>query len=141
MSILHVSLLVALAAGTPKAATATGPTASPRAGSMVGAEVDVWEHKCTELEWSSPADLETFANSMGLASWELVGFPRARTLCFKRKKVDPATPQGRMRILNDRLSKLTLIFNEGHLAEAEYKKRLEEIEGERLKLFSSPELF
>lgn len=100
-----------------------------------------WEHRCVEFEWTKPMDLETFANSMGLASWQLVAFPRPDLLCFKRKALDPRTPQGRLRQLNDRMSKLTLIYNQGHLSEKEYRKRLSSIEKERLQLLASPELF
>lgn len=122
------------------AATLGSPAPQPLSAPPTS-EVERWEHRCMELHWTKATDLETFANSMGLAGWELVGFPRPDLLCFKRRALDPRTAQGRLRQLNDRMSKLTLIYNQGHIGEKEYRKRLDAIERERVELLARPESF
>ncbi len=97
-----------------------------------------WEHRCVEMEWSRATEAEEFANSMGLAGWQLVGFPKPRIFCFKRQQVDQNSGEGRLRMLNDRLMKLTDIYNSGRITEMEYRRRLESIEAERTKVLANP---
>lgn len=131
-TLLFIAALVASAPSLARAQSEAAP-------SKKETPIYTWEHKCIGVEWSKALDLETFANSMGLASWELVGFPSPLIMCFKRRRLDPNTPEGKLRVLNDRMSKLTIIHNEGRLTEAEYKKRIEAIERERSKLLILPD--
>jgi hypothetical protein len=100
-----------------------------------------WEHRCVELEWSKAMEVEEFANSMGLAGWELVGFPKPRIFCFKRRQIDPNSGEGMLRALNDRMMKLTEIYNSGRIDETEYRRRLEAIEVERTRVLGDPDAF
>ena len=93
------------------------------------------------MEWTEPSELESFANSMGMAGWQLVGFPKPRIMCFKRRQIDPNSDKGKLRSLNDRMMKLTVIYNAGRINETEYRARLAAIETERSKLLIIPSVY